>query len=366
MFGTDDNDILMRLLLGDKAKDVPNFLGQGMQMPGPIVGFGGGTYDLEGKQVTPVRQNMEPPTPLAEQIGNVGNLPEQPQLPQEDEGAVTVDGWKPKKPTTLGTIADILLGAFGGPMIFHQKARRDNLQSAMDGFTQDPLNTIRRMARIPGMEERAMKLYNEYQDNKRADMAAGSLADSRRMKIMPRIGGLLNSISNAEDPAAAYSANLSRLRRLQEMAGDSEILPDTYDPTVVRGYIDMNIDPEDLIRMEALQRWRDTQKDLKTRALDQRDQTIAQGAVNEQGRNNRAAAAETGRNIRSKNVPATGGSRMIRDAQGNIVGKTSINGRTAILKAPDGGTQHFEVLPNGKLGRRIPDEIVQAAKKKGK
>jgi len=300
-------------------------------------------------------------------ISEAGGLPQVPP-PVADEG-LAVTALKPTKRNLLGKIADGVLMAYGQKPVYEGRMRERDLQNAMEGFTQDPLNAIRRIGQIPGQQGAAWNLYNQNQDNVRGDVGAESLAETRRAKFYPRIGGLLHAIQKAKDPAAAYQNALPMLRKLQERAGDTEGLPETYDPEAVSNYIGMNIDPEDQIKQEALDAYRSQRLGQMQERLEQtvaatnnliehRDQSRA-----ERARHNQVTEGQGQQRINNRSGASNAAGRAVRDPEGNVVGMVDKTGRVAKLAAPDGGVQYFEVLPNGKLGRRIPDQLI---KEKGK
>lgn len=340
MFGIDPSDMSKYLPDTAGAKQIGGPM-SGMGIIKALVGGGGGGQE----------QGQLPPGTISEQ-GAMGQGQQDPDL------QVTGDAWHPRKHTFLGDLADAFLVATGHQPAYAQARDKRSAHEAMQGFDQDPVQAIRRLQQVNGYEDKAYDMYKTYQDDKRADLAAGSLADSRAAKIMPRIGGLLNAIKNSKDPAAAYTNNLSRLRSLQQRAGDEEPLPDAYDEEAIDAYIGMNIDPEDQIKQAALQNWRQQQGQWKERGLEQRDRRLDQFDTAEEGRNNRY-------NTPKPKAGATPqGGQLIRDANGNVVGKTGASGKTAQVVAPDGGFQYFEVLPNGRLGKRLPNELFE--KPKGK
>jgi hypothetical protein len=93
------------------------------------------------------------------------------------DNGVNIVGWQPHKESFLAKLGDALLIQGGGEPLFRKKNQERNLQDAMQGFTSDPLATIQKIARIKGMEGKALELYNQYQDNKRADEQAATLAE---------------------------------------------------------------------------------------------------------------------------------------------------------------------------------------------
>jgi hypothetical protein len=257
---------------------------------------------------------------------------------------VTGDGWQPKKPTILGAIADAYLMSKGMKPAFSVNRDARNVNEAMEGFTNDPVGAINRMSRIRGHEQDAYAMHDKYLDNRRADASAGSLAESRQAKYLTRIGGLLRSIQKQSDPAAAYASSLPLLRRLEQRAGDIEPLGETYDEGAVNNYVGMNVDPDDQIRMEQLEAWREVRKEQTNRRLTEtekhNDATEGQAAVNEQGRNNRQVASEAGKNVRM-NIQEAGRDRR------------SKNSPPRVVKTPNG---YMELSPSGVLGK-IGDQI---------
>lgn len=89
----------------------------GFPMPGIIGGFGGGTFNLDGSQATPVQRGDMQPEPIRTLLGDAsaGRPPASPslfQMPAVDGSAMTFEGVKPAKPMGKG-------GFFrkGGPWI---------------------------------------------------------------------------------------------------------------------------------------------------------------------------------------------------------------------------------------------------------
>lgn len=110
---------------------------------------------------------MPSPAPVDRPMTNALFAAAPPIRPQ-DQTPIEIDAWKPHKRTTLGTIADIGLALLGLPIApFKRNVDRQNMQEVMQGFTHDPLQTIQRLATLPGHEGDALSLYDKYIDNQR-------------------------------------------------------------------------------------------------------------------------------------------------------------------------------------------------------
>lgn len=278
---------------------------------------------------------------------------------------VVGDGWHPKKATFLGNLMDGFLMSKGKPPVFRMGRNARNINEAMSGYADDPKAAIKRLSQIRGQEENVAKLMNQLRDDERADLAAEGLRDSRSSKFYKNIGGLLRSVQRAKDPEAAYQSALPILRRLQQKAGDEEgMLGDTYDPQQVENYIGMNIDADDQIKMEALEQYRKQRLGLDERKFESQDnyrhERLEDFDNAEQGRNTRY---NTPKPKTAGGQPNAAG-KLIKDNNGNVVGKVGASGTTAQIVAPDGGFQYYEVLPNGRLGKRMPNQLFE--KPKGK
>lgn len=194
-------------------------------------------FDLD-EYLTAVIGNNKNPLGPKPPMGTPPIVPDQRQAPlpsyndtpayadPSEDIEVTGDGWKPKKRSTLGTIADML---FGKP-IFANRVKSINVNRAMQGFAQDPLQAIRRLSQINGMEGKAWDMYNQYSDNKRADETTESANEVRQDRARDRVGGMLGAILSSNDPAGAYTKNLPVLRRyLESKKIDPTELPDQWD-----------------------------------------------------------------------------------------------------------------------------------------
>lgn len=267
--------------------------------------------------------------------------------------AAVVSGFKPKKINFWQALGDQLLMHWGNKPLFQQRLNQENMQRAMEGFTQEPLEAIRRVAQIN--PNAAWQLYNQYSDNARADRIAGRQEDVAGEKYLTRVGGMLNAIRSAKDPVTAYRQQMPIIRRYAEARGvDLTGLGDDYDENAISSFIMGGVSPEDQLRMEALAQYRRDRLGLDERKFGEtvRNNNIRdENADNaESGRNNRAAAAEAGKNARS------GGSRagkVFTAPNGSLVEYDKSGTRVKVRGGPDGaGIRYYIIDQNGKV---IPD-----------
>lgn len=322
---------------------------QNPSVPGPIGGFAGGTFNMDGSQATPVQRLPQNGADLAE--------------PGQD---VVVDGWKPKKRSTLGTIADMLLGA----PIFANKVKQENVHNAMEGFTNDPLNTIRRIAQIPGMEQDAYKMYQSYADDKRADESAASLRDQRSKGYLTRIGGMLNSVRSASDPNKAYATMLPTIRRLAQRwnVADQVDLPDQWDDDAVTAQIMGSVDPDDQIRMEALKQNRQATQELNREKFESQDEyrKARLGQFDEANAIRRDKAARTNGDSLKKMY----GGRAFKDPNGSLVEFNKEGTGFKVTDKTGNVINMFKIGPDGKkvhiktMTKAEYDAMIAAAKQK--
>lgn len=213
---------------------------------------------------------------------------------------ITGDNWKPKGDTFLGTLADAYLQANGLKPAFAQEREAQNINQAMQGFTQNPLQALRRLGMVQGHEADAYNMYNTYEDNKRADLAAQGVNDVRQEKFMTRIGGMLYNVQNAKDPATAYKNNISTIKNYAAARGvDVSDLPDTYDEGAVSNWISGSVAPEDSMRMAITSQYNDERAALAQARLEeqQRNHNLQHGdrVTNQQGVASRFQQRQSGK-----------------------------------------------------------------------
>lgn len=258
------------------------------------------------------------------------------------DAVVQGDPWKPKKRSALGFIADTVLSGLGGQPVFGLKIRDENIRDAMETFPTDPAQAIRRLNMLRGQQGNVAKLYDQYRDNKRADEAAETLAESRREKAYLRLGGMLRAIESAKDPTSEYEKNLPILRRYAEGRGLDVELGDKYDPSLVNNFIMGNVSPEDQIRMEQLSAYRDARLAQQNRGLDLRE-ADTQSKI--QRRNDQTAQGAERIQI-ARDKPSAKEERVIMSPGGRQV-VVHPNGRVAVATDPDGTKHVLEKFGNG-------------------
>lgn len=178
----------------------------------------------------------------------VGRAPEPGQSPMASaltapgqdggEEVVTGDNWKPTHHRTfLGGLYDILTG----DNTYKNEADQANLSDALKGLTRDPEAVVRHVAQVdPGA---AVKLWNMWNDNKRADGAQERLLrvyDDKNLENTRAI--VARGLSGTDEKS--YPAMLQRMKTYtqgRKVNWDELGMPDAYDPetlgAIARGEI---------------------------------------------------------------------------------------------------------------------------------
>jgi hypothetical protein len=197
-----------------------------------------------------------------------------PVAPDADpNGDMSITGWSPHKTSTLGKIGDIALAALGLPIMpFHKQTKQRNLEEAMTGFTEDPLGTIRKMSRIPGMEKQALALYNQYEQIHKNDAEDEQRVQYYKGMNEDRARGILSSYYGAfgqqKDPDAAYQKMLPTLRNFAAARGlPAELLPDKYDPDIASSVMVGGVKPEDQMRINETADYHNTENATRLTGL---------------------------------------------------------------------------------------------------
>lgn len=251
-----------------------------------------------------------------------------PSYAMEDDTPIDViakDNWKPHKPTILGAIADAFLMSRGMQPAFSQNRNARDTRDAMQNFTTNPMQAIRRMSQIPGNEKTSWDLLDKQQDNERQNLAAEVLAETRKEKFRLNVAGRLQSISRAKDPFEAYRQTLPMMRKYMQMHGlDPSELPDEYNQDAINGWVGQSVTPEDQIRMEALEEYRRRRFEMEqtkeegrnTRFEEGQDRQDARTDKLEGGRNERFNEGQDRQDARSKNGGQKAKSRIIETPYG--------------------------------------------------
>ena len=157
---------------------------------------------------------------------------------QSEDVTVTGDNWKPThKRTLLGGIYDTLVGGNK----FQNEADQANLSDALKGLTRDPESVIRHVAQVN--PEAAVKLWNMWKDNTRADGAQERLLrvyDDKNLENTRAI--VARGLSGTDEKT--YPTMLQRMKTYAQKRNVdwTELgMPDVYDPdqlgAIARGEI---------------------------------------------------------------------------------------------------------------------------------
>jgi hypothetical protein len=202
----------------------------------------------------PVQQQAAPaplqagPSPLQNSMFN-SPQPAAAPAPMDENNDMAIHGWKPHERTTLGTIGDVLISMLlPGFTPFANHVRDQNMQEAMDGFTQDPMGTIRKLGRIPGHEGDALKMAEQLRDD---DRMAGTLERQNRgldLRNDDAINQMVAGMMMRATPDTWKTMRDLAIKRAQNRGytGDIEsLIPPEYDADSINYMIGGVIKPKD-------------------------------------------------------------------------------------------------------------------------
>jgi hypothetical protein len=266
-----------------------------------------------------------------------------------------------RKMSFLAKLADGVGAAYGQEPKFRQAFEKKQFQDAMEGFTDDPLTAIKRVARRDPAT--AWKMYGQYMD----DTRQGDVAEQQRKTNALRYQGIgLDRIAGMA--GAANEGNWSKMGPLlKKYAADKGLdveIPDQWDPDIVNMIRYGGIKPDQQIDNERDDRRLDDNINYHNERLEDFDDNREAGtqqnadriaAADERARLQRDAVEgryQTGRTDK-KNKSAGGYvTKVIRDSQGNdrrIV--FTPDGKRAMGKVGDRTVWY--TVKNGQL---IPDK----------
>jgi hypothetical protein len=295
-------------------------------------------------QVPPQTLNPSPQPSLAQSLVN----PPPTAAPSGGQDAINVDGWHPHHRTTLGAIADIGLALLGLPIApFKHQANKQNLQEVMEGFTSDPLHSIQRLSKIPGMEDKAWKLFEDYQQIHKNDEETDQRISYYKGMNEDRARGVLSSylggIGNSRHPEETYKKMLPTLRKfVEQRALPNELLPDTWDPDLAQAVVVGGIKPEDQARIQESRDYHKTTAQLRQEEIDQTGEY--RGA--RLGQMNRHEQAYEQHNANMEDISSTRETRLAKGKNGVTYvrtkygpGEVAPNGTS--MRVQVGGMNHF-------------------------
>lgn len=197
----------------------------------------------------------------------------------------------------IGTLGDAFLVGQGRRPIYQDRLARKNEADALNGFTDDPLGAIKRLAQVS--PDKATALYDRYMDNERLARSEKRLEDqvdfAQREKAHTRSVGMLGAANEK-----TYGPLKARVDSYRAQHGLPPLeLPDTYDPDAIKMARYSAIDPDDQQRMEDQAEWRDTSAQYREDNLAERQAYHeASVAEREASRRQRAALGEASLAVR--------------------------------------------------------------------
>jgi hypothetical protein len=165
------------------------------------------------------------PAPVNPQPIPVSPLPAQPApVANNQDVEVMGDRWKPRERKPLETIADLLIGA----PIFTKHIKAENEASAMQGFDENPIRSIRRLAKVD--PKAAWAMFNQYHDNQIQDQIQKRADDDQTLGR----GIALLGVATPQNYSAVK-------QRVEEYFANKKFdpgmkLPDTYDADAIEGF----------------------------------------------------------------------------------------------------------------------------------
>lgn len=221
----------------------------GIPLPGPISGYGGGTWNVDGTPATPDRDGQMRPLPGAA-------TPVDPRISEDRyvERDGKHRGVAGVARDILGTLGDFLLTRLRMPAMYGPAQQRRREAAAMDGFEQDPISAINRLESIN--PEAGRRLREQHIDNQRIAASQAATIEARdarldlaRQQQEGRIRGyaasMLGSMSTWDEARRQQNYPQMReqvLRAAQRQGLDlSSELPESYDSIALDAFIDASV-----------------------------------------------------------------------------------------------------------------------------
>lgn len=239
--------------------------------------------------------------------GGANTMAAAAQNQEADDSDVVVDAWKPRKRSFLEKLGDAVLVYDDEEPAFANATRERNMRSAMEGFTQDPINAIRRISQID--PKLALELHERYTDNSRQERSVKRQEQLFDFKLEEAV---VDRVANAMGAATPETWAQMRQQMINYAKNKGVTLPydipEVYDENAIN-FIRYGELP--IVKQEGFERAdkRIAQGDVRLQQGERRlNETErhhyvqeGQAATNEAGRNRRTNQLEEGRNIRSKN-----------------------------------------------------------------
>lgn len=188
------------------------------------------------------RQQPQAPQPMASDPTMMPSgapaMTAQPLSPQQVDEMPPVevmgDRFKPHRGTILGAIADGYLMAHGGKPMFTVMRQQENMDNAMKGFTENPMQAIRRVGTFD--PDTAWKMLNQQtdNDNQKNQLARQNqvLDNANESYTYNRVAGMMGAAnegnwSQMRDQAIAYGKSRNK--------DVSALIPPEYSPDAIQG-----------------------------------------------------------------------------------------------------------------------------------
>lgn len=216
---------------------------------------------------------------------------------QADEVEAVIRGFTPKKISFWGALGDQLLKHWGNKPAFQERIDNKNMMKAMEGFTGDPLEAIRRIGQIPGRQEQALKLLNEYEDNRRLRELQESTVMTRREKVVNRANQIFGGV--AEDGSNWPAIRQLYLTQLERNGITDAYVPEEWDPDFMKAQIasGMTYTQQDQARyrQDRLKQIDEAEQGRNDRFYEGQNRQDARAATAEAGKDRRAASSGGGK-----------------------------------------------------------------------
>lgn len=210
------------------------------------------------------------------------------------EAPITIegDGWKPRHPNFWTFLGDVVGSHYGKGLIGTNAQDSLNVHDAVGEFAQDPLKAIKRLQRLHGHEGEAIKLYNQYEDDQRADKQAEALAGMRKAAIQDRGRGILASMMGGVTDAATYQYALPTMQKYAEQY-ELDPPPEEYDPQKIKFWQQTGIKPDQQVDNSRADMNTGSQIDYRNQRLQQYRERLGQQARDTDSRISHRSATES-------------------------------------------------------------------------
>lgn len=303
---------------------------RGLGSPSPTAGPGGfaGNQGLGGMSET-------------------GALPQQNGVGSMDARDIVVEGFKPKKRSFLGFLADTFLLSKGGKPLFAERIRQKNVERALENFREDPWGAAARLNQVDGMQADALKLMGQLRDDDRLDAREDRMMGTAQERAMKSAAGLLG---NVNEDGSNWPAIRTLYNQAMKRNGIDFELPEEFDPDLTGALYTGAIPPD----KQQMNEYRQEMLKIRQKRLEQ------QGADTEsriKDREVRQGQGERSLKIRQQNADTArqnaGKGKGGKDGAPAKEGDTSLSPDGKTIKTYQNGKWHFFEVVNGKRGKYL-------------